>query len=174
MIASVGALVSLALFALAARGVLRSKPWWERAASAGAAPGLVTYGIAASSTGLSGRGGPKRPSGQRQHQPGGPRAAWPASVCRWCSAYGPRNGASPRPWRSGVPARASVEVMALDLADLASIHPFTGALESRSGALELLVNNAGVASPSPRRTADGFELDFDTYQLGHFALTGLP
>lgn len=54
MIASIGALASLALFALAAWGVFRSKWWWERAASAGAIAGLATlvpYWIAASSTG---------------------------------------------------------------------------------------------------------------------------
>ncbi len=58
-IASAGALVSLALFALAAWGVFRSRPWWERVASAGAIVGLaalVPYGIAASSTGVSGPG----------------------------------------------------------------------------------------------------------------------
>src|SRR5262249_7238490 len=52
VIASVGALVSLALFTLAAWGVFRSKWWWERAASAGAIVGLATlvpYWIAASS-----------------------------------------------------------------------------------------------------------------------------
>jgi NAD(P)-dependent dehydrogenase (short-subunit alcohol dehydrogenase family) len=68
---------------------------------------------------------------------------------------------------------ASVEVMTLDLADLASVRRFAGALASRSGNLGLLVNNAGVASPSLQRTADGFELDFGTNHLGHFALTGL-
>ena len=56
---NVGALASLALFALASWGVFRSKPWWERAATAGALLGLaalVPYGIAASSTGVSGPG----------------------------------------------------------------------------------------------------------------------
>ena len=58
-IANVGALASLALFTLAAWGVFKSKPWWERAASAGAIVGLaalVPYGLAASSTGVSGPG----------------------------------------------------------------------------------------------------------------------
>ena len=53
VIADVGALVSLALFTLAAWGVFRSRWWWERAASAGAVAGLATlvpYWIAASST----------------------------------------------------------------------------------------------------------------------------
>ena len=58
-IANVGALASLALFTLAAWGVFRSKSWWERAASAGAIVGLaalVPYGLAASTTGVSGPG----------------------------------------------------------------------------------------------------------------------
>jgi len=58
-IASIGALASLALFTLAAWGLFKSRPWWERAASAGAIVGLaalVPYGIAASSTGVSGPG----------------------------------------------------------------------------------------------------------------------
>jgi peptidoglycan/LPS O-acetylase OafA/YrhL len=58
-IANVGALASLALFALAAWGVFKSKSWWERAASAGAIVGLaalVPYGLAASTTGVSGPG----------------------------------------------------------------------------------------------------------------------
>ena len=53
MIANVGALVSLALFTLAAWAVFRSRWWWERAAAAGAIAGLATlvpYWIAASST----------------------------------------------------------------------------------------------------------------------------
>jgi NAD(P)-dependent dehydrogenase (short-subunit alcohol dehydrogenase family) len=68
---------------------------------------------------------------------------------------------------------ASMEVIALDLADLASVHRFADALWSRLKALDLLINNAGVASSSPKRTADGFELVFGTNHLGHFALTGL-
>lgn len=68
---------------------------------------------------------------------------------------------------------ASAEVMALDLADLASVHRFAAAVLSRWQALDLLVNNAGVGSASLRRTADGFELVFGTNHLGHFALTGL-
>jgi peptidoglycan/LPS O-acetylase OafA/YrhL len=58
-IATVGALASLALFTLAAWGVFKSRPWWERAASAGAIVGLaalVPYGLAASTTGVSGPG----------------------------------------------------------------------------------------------------------------------
>src|SRR5450631_1592138 len=55
-LATAGALVSLALFTLAAWGLFKSTSWWERVASAGAIAGrvaLVPYGIAASSTGVS-------------------------------------------------------------------------------------------------------------------------
>jgi peptidoglycan/LPS O-acetylase OafA/YrhL len=58
-LANVGALTALALFALAAWGVVRSRLWWQRAASAAAIVGLaalVPYGLAASSTGVSGPG----------------------------------------------------------------------------------------------------------------------
>jgi peptidoglycan/LPS O-acetylase OafA/YrhL len=58
-IANVGALASLALFTLTAWGLFKSKSWWERAASAGAIAGLaalVPYGLAASTTGVSGPG----------------------------------------------------------------------------------------------------------------------
>jgi NAD(P)-dependent dehydrogenase (short-subunit alcohol dehydrogenase family) len=68
---------------------------------------------------------------------------------------------------------AALEVMEVDLADLASVHRFAGALRSRLAALDLLINNAGVASTSLQRTTDGFELVFGTNHLGHFALTGL-
>jgi NAD(P)-dependent dehydrogenase (short-subunit alcohol dehydrogenase family) len=63
--------------------------------------------------------------------------------------------------------------MALDLADLASVHRFAAAAQSRWHALDLLINNAGVGSASLQHTADGFELVFGTNHLGHFALTGL-
>jgi peptidoglycan/LPS O-acetylase OafA/YrhL len=58
-LANIGALTSMALFTLAAWGMFKSKPWWERAAAAGAVIGLaalVPYGIAASSTWDSGTG----------------------------------------------------------------------------------------------------------------------
>src|SRR3954453_17267808 len=62
------------------------------------------------------------------------------------------------------------EVRELDLADLASVRAFADAWE---GDLDVLVNNAGVMIPPERRTADGFELQFGTNHLGHFALTNL-
>lgn len=72
--------------------------------------------------------------------------------------------------RAAVPG-ASVEVLALDLADLASVRGAAAALREAHPALDLLVNNAGVMYTPPGRTADGFELQFGTNHLGHFLLT---
>jgi NAD(P)-dependent dehydrogenase (short-subunit alcohol dehydrogenase family) len=62
------------------------------------------------------------------------------------------------------------EVRPLDLASLASVREFAAAWE---GSVDLLINNAGVMVPPLTRTADGFELQFATNHLGHFALTNL-
>jgi NAD(P)-dependent dehydrogenase (short-subunit alcohol dehydrogenase family) len=65
------------------------------------------------------------------------------------------------------------ELEELDLASLDSVRAFAGRFRSKHDGLDLLVNNAGVMAPPRRRTADGFELQFGTNHLGHFALTGL-
>ena len=65
---------------------------------------------------------------------------------------------------------AKVDVQALDLADLASVHAFA---EARTEPLDLLVNNAGVMGIPRSHTKDGFEMQFGVNHLGHFALTGL-
>jgi NAD(P)-dependent dehydrogenase (short-subunit alcohol dehydrogenase family) len=62
------------------------------------------------------------------------------------------------------------EVRRLDLASLASIREFAAAWD---GDLDLQINNAGVMVPPFTHTADGFELQFGTNHLGHFALTNL-
>lgn len=67
---------------------------------------------------------------------------------------------------------ATVDVMTLDLSDLASVHDFAQAFRQRSAKLSLLINNAGVMAPPYRKTANGFEIQFGTNHLGHFALTG--
>ena len=60
----------------------------------------------------------------------------------------------------------------LDLADLASVKAFADRLSSRLERLDLLVNNAGIMMlPQRRTTLDGFEMQFGTNFLGHFALT---
>ena len=64
----------------------------------------------------------------------------------------------------------STEVRALDLASLDSIRAFASGWTSDAS---LLINNAGVMAPPLSRTADGFELQFGTNHLGHFALTNL-
>jgi NAD(P)-dependent dehydrogenase (short-subunit alcohol dehydrogenase family) len=65
----------------------------------------------------------------------------------------------------------NAEVRELDLADLESVRAFAGQLDYDH--LDLLVNNAGVMAPPRRLTKDGFESQFGTNHLGHFALTGL-
>jgi NAD(P)-dependent dehydrogenase (short-subunit alcohol dehydrogenase family) len=67
----------------------------------------------------------------------------------------------------------SAELLRLDLADLASVREFTRAFSQEHPRLDLLVCNAGVMATPYRTTADGFELQFGTNHLGHFALTGL-
>ena len=64
----------------------------------------------------------------------------------------------------------SVEVRRLDLADLASVREFAA---DWHGDLDLLINNAGVMNVPEGRTKDGFETQFGTNHLGHFALTNL-
>jgi NAD(P)-dependent dehydrogenase (short-subunit alcohol dehydrogenase family) len=69
--------------------------------------------------------------------------------------------------------QASVEAMEIDLASLASVRAFAQAYRSRHQRLDVLCNNAGVMALPYRKTADGFEMQFGTNHLGHFALTGL-
>jgi NAD(P)-dependent dehydrogenase (short-subunit alcohol dehydrogenase family) len=61
----------------------------------------------------------------------------------------------------------------LDLASLAAVRDAAAQLRSRVSRIDLLVNNAGVMMKTRERTEDGFELQFGTNSLGHFALTGL-
>ncbi len=67
---------------------------------------------------------------------------------------------------------ARLERSALDLGSLASVREFAERFAQGHDALDLLINNAGVMAPPRQETADGFELQFGTNVLGHFALTG--
>jgi len=70
--------------------------------------------------------------------------------------------------------QAQVAIVPLDMASLASIRGFAGEFVSSGARLDVLVNNAGVmALPKREQTPDGFERQFGTNHLGHFALTGL-
>ena len=69
-----------------------------------------------------------------------------------------------------LPAAGTAEVRLLDLASLDSVRALA---RDWSGPIDLLINNAGVMIPPLSRTADGFELQFGTNHLGHFALTNL-
>jgi NAD(P)-dependent dehydrogenase (short-subunit alcohol dehydrogenase family) len=71
-------------------------------------------------------------------------------------------------------AGASAELAPLDLASLDSIREFARGELAAQRPLHTLINNAGVMAPPKRlETADGFEIQFGTNVLGHFALTGL-
>jgi NAD(P)-dependent dehydrogenase (short-subunit alcohol dehydrogenase family) len=71
---------------------------------------------------------------------------------------------------AGATMPGDTEVRRLDLASLASVREFASAWQ---GNIDLLINNAGVMVPPLTRTAEGFELQFGTNHLGHFALTNL-
>jgi NAD(P)-dependent dehydrogenase (short-subunit alcohol dehydrogenase family) len=66
---------------------------------------------------------------------------------------------------------ADVALGSLDLSNLESVRAF--AAEHAGDGLDVLVNNAGVMAIPRQTTADGFEMQFGTNHLGHFALTGL-
>jgi NAD(P)-dependent dehydrogenase (short-subunit alcohol dehydrogenase family) len=69
--------------------------------------------------------------------------------------------------------KADVTVMKLDLSSLASVRKFSADFIAKHDRLDILINNAGVMVPPYSKTEDGFELQFGTNHLGHFALTGL-
>ena len=84
----------------------------------------------------------------------------------------PRRRSAARTRSSGCAADvpgADAELRSLDLADLSSVQAFADGLD---GPVHLLINNAGVMALPKRQTADGFEMQFGTNHLGHFALTG--
>jgi NAD(P)-dependent dehydrogenase (short-subunit alcohol dehydrogenase family) len=68
---------------------------------------------------------------------------------------------------------ADVTLQELDLSSLASVRAAAAALRKSYPRIDLLINNAGVMWTPKQVTADGFEMQFGTNHLGHFALTGL-
>jgi len=70
-------------------------------------------------------------------------------------------------------SNADVALQQLDLSSLASVRTAADELRAAYPRIDLLINNAGVMYPPKQTTADGFELQFGTNHLGHFALTGL-
>ena len=68
---------------------------------------------------------------------------------------------------------APAEIMHLDLASQESVHQFVSEFKKKYAKLDVLVNNAGIMMVPYSTTEDGFESQFGTNHLGHFALTGL-
>jgi len=68
-------------------------------------------------------------------------------------------------------AGGPIDLLELDLADLASVREAARQLQDRFGRLDLLINNAGVMGLPRSLTRDGFERQFGINHLGHFALT---
>jgi NAD(P)-dependent dehydrogenase (short-subunit alcohol dehydrogenase family) len=68
---------------------------------------------------------------------------------------------------------ASLDLRLLDLADLDSVRAFAAGLTGDKVPVDVLINNAGIMMTPQRQTAQGYELQFGTNHLGHFALTGL-
>jgi NAD(P)-dependent dehydrogenase (short-subunit alcohol dehydrogenase family) len=97
-----------------------------------------------------------------------------AAVCAALASNGAHVTLAVRNLAKGRQVAAAIggdtEVKQLDLADLASVRTFCSQWEDP---IDLLINNAGVASETLQRTKDGFELQFGTNHLGHFALTNL-
>ena len=68
---------------------------------------------------------------------------------------------------------ARAEIMPLDLTSLKSVRRFAAEFKAKYGRLDVLLNNAGIMMVPYAKTEDGFEKQFGTNHLGHFALTGL-
>jgi protochlorophyllide reductase len=65
----------------------------------------------------------------------------------------------------------AIDLLELDLSDLSQVRSAAQTVTDRYGRLDLLINNAGVMAPPRTISRDGFELQFATNHLGHFALT---
>jgi NAD(P)-dependent dehydrogenase (short-subunit alcohol dehydrogenase family) len=69
--------------------------------------------------------------------------------------------------------QADLALQELDLTSLESVRAASRQLRADHDRIDLLINNAGVMYPPKSTTKDGFELQFGTNHLGHFAFTGL-
>ncbi|MFE8963071.1 SDR family NAD(P)-dependent oxidoreductase [Streptomyces iakyrus] len=98
-------------------------------------------------------------------------AARRASVVLAVRNVGKGNEAAAR-IAAGTPG-ADVTVQRLDLSSLESVRAAAGELRDAHPRIDLLINNAGVMYTPKTTTVDGYELQFATNHLGHFALTGL-
>ena len=74
---------------------------------------------------------------------------------------------------SGICPDANVEVQRLDLGSLASVRDAADQIRAENPRIDLLINNAGIMNTPKSATDDGFERQFGTNHLGHFAFTGL-
>lgn len=72
--------------------------------------------------------------------------------------------------KAGIPY-ASLEIRKLDLSSLALVEEFASGVTAAHSVIDLLFNNAGVMATPEWKTEDGFEMQFGTNHLGHFALT---
>ena len=70
-------------------------------------------------------------------------------------------------------SNAKVELILLDLGDLASVRRFANEINNRFERLDILINNAGIMMPPFEKTTDGFEVQFGVNHLGQLSLTGL-
>ncbi len=68
---------------------------------------------------------------------------------------------------------ATVDLMQLDVGNLASVREFVDTFKAKYDRLDVLLNNAGVMAIPRQETPDGFEMQLGVNHLGHFALTGL-
>ena len=73
----------------------------------------------------------------------------------------------------GVVAGADLEIMLIDLSNLASVRQFASDFRKKYNRLDLLINNAGIMVPPYSKTVDGFESQMGANYFGHFLLTGL-
>ncbi|WP_040524244.1 oxidoreductase [Gordonia effusa] len=86
-----------------------------------------------------------------------------------------RNPESAADARNSIQAQvpdSTIDIVEIDISSLASVDAASAEIISRFGRVDLLIANAGLIATGRKLTADGFEMDFGTNFLGHFALIG--